>query len=552
MTFQWPAEGTSVILLPHGDMGERIFALAEEWTQHRLLVPALFVRVETQSEDAYKSFEETGPVKISALVTGRNGHCEVSLFDELARNEISLIKVLACRLVDAENTFHHLQDRMVDRLREQIERSAPLREENGQQKIGTEILRLNLIAGESTKVGGSTEHLLELDWDANIILSPEDRSTPSGFDTFTDSTEPHYAGFLLSNIASTTGLWTGVNKSVLELNHIESSSAYDKVMVQRTFGRVVKTDTLAIRLASSALKQIQEEGNPLTDPTYNLVDKKKFESSEIPTLIQRLVEETLKADNNALSFNMSLEKAKAEGIKKLSLKEGLKLFVRFFWEKLIALPRHLVEVVVETFNRKATKILFGEESGYAIEARKDFRKFGLQQQEAEDLIKLDDVKKLVASTLDGLPVAPDYRSQHPNLWLSIRKMMVGSLEGSLVGELNEFSDKVLVDTERLIPKFGYVWTVPECVIDPDEDPEEVKANLEWLDVEAAEKISGSISASVDYLKVIVEENRNELLLSENERDASKKNMKDTRRVHEKLTAREQSLSLILEGVGNDN
>ena len=552
MTFQWPTEGASVILLPHGDMGERVFSLAEEWTQHRLLVPAIYIRVENQLEEAYRPFEETGPVKISALVSGRNGHCEVSLFEELSRNEIKLIKVLACRLVDAENSFHNLQDRMVDRLREQIERSAPLREESGQQKIGTEILRLNLIAGESTKVGGSTAHLLELEWDANIILSPEDRSTPSGFDTFIDSAEIHYPGFLLSNMASTAGLWTGVNKSVLELNHIESSSAYDKVLVQRTFGRVVKTDSLAIRLASGALKQIQEEGNPLVDPTYHLAEKKKFEKNEIPTLIEKLVEESLKADDYALSFNLSLEKEKAEGIKKMSLLEGIKLFVKFFFEKLIALPRHLLEVALETFNKKATKILFGEDSGYAIQARKDIRKYGLGQQDAEDLFKLDDVKKLVSTMLDGLPVNPDYRSQHPNLWLSIRKMMVGSLEGSLSDSLNEFSDKVLVETERLIPKFGKVWTVPECAIDPDEDPGEVKATLEWLDVEAANKISQMIEANVDYLKAEIEVNRNELLVAENERDATKKNTKDIRRQHEKLTAREKSLTLILEGVSNDN
>ncbi len=174
MTFQWPSEGTSIILLPHGEEGKRVFALAEEWTQHRLLAPALYVFAEDQVDDAYKAFEETGPVKINASVTGRDGHCDVSLFDELGRNEIKTIKVLACRLVDSHESFNKQQDQMVDRVREQVERSAPLREEDGQKVIGTKIIRLNLIAGESTQSQGSSEHLLEMDWDANIILSPED------------------------------------------------------------------------------------------------------------------------------------------------------------------------------------------------------------------------------------------------------------------------------------------------------------------------------------------------------------------------------------------
>ncbi len=551
MTFQWPAEGTSVVLLPHGEQGERVFELVEEWTRHHLLMPALYVRVEDQDSAAYEPFDATGPIRIKASVAGRDGNREVSLFDELARNELKLVKVLACRLVDSSSSYNEKQDQMVDRVREQIERSAPLREEHGQTVIGTKILRLNLIAGESTKVGGSTKHLLELDWDANIILSPEDRSTPSGFDTFTDSTGDHYTGFLLSNIASTVGLWTGVNKSVLELQHIENSTAFDKVMVQRTFGRIVKTDTLAIRLAAASLKKIEDEGNPLIDPTYDLGDKKRFDSTEIDALVKKMVEETLKADDGALAFNLDLERVKALEIKKVGFKEGVKLFIRFFWEKIKALPRQLVDLVVETFNKKATSVLFGEDSGYAVEARKDFRKFGLQEKEADDLIKLADVKKLISSTLDGLPEAPDYRSQHPALWATIRKMMLTSLEGSFEGELKEFQGKVLVDTEKLIPKYGNIWTVPECVIDPDEDPDEVKSTLEWLDVEIAEKISKSITADVDYLHNEINEYREELLAAEAERDASKVNMKDIRKTLEKLTHREKALALILEGVDHE-
>ena len=551
MTFQWPAEGTSVVLLPHGNQGTRVFELVEEWTRHHLLMPALYIRVEDQDSSAYRQFDDTGPVKVEALVAGRNGHQKVSLFDELARNEIKLVKVLACRLVDSSSSFNELQDQMVDRLRIQIERSAPLREEHGQKTIGTKILRLNLIAGESTKVGGSTKHLLELDWDANIILSPEDRATPSGFDTFTDSTSEHYSGFLLSNIASTVGLWTGVNKSVLELQNIENSTAFDKVMVQRTFGRIVKTDTLAIRLAAASLKKIETEGNPLIDPTYDLHDKKRIETSEIPSLINKMVEETIKADGSALSFNLDLEKAKALTTEKVSVKEGIKLFLRFFWEKIQSLPRQLIDLVFESFNRKATSVIFGEDSGYEIEARKDFRKLGLQKKEADDLIKLSDVKKMISSTLDGLPEAPDYRSRHPELWASIRKMMITSLEGNLDGELKEFSGKVLVDSEILIPKYGNTWSVPEFVIDPDEDPAEVKSTLEWLDVEIASNISGSIAADVEYLNNEIREYREELMLAESERNASKTNMKDIRKTHEKLSHRKKALELLMQGVNDE-
>jgi hypothetical protein len=515
------------------------------------LAPALYVFCEDQDSKAYESFESTGPVKLSAWVTGRDGKCEVSLFDELGRNEIRLIRILACRLIGSDEKYNFKQDRMVDRLREQIEKSAPLRESDGQRTIGTEILWLNLIAGESTKVEGSAQHLIELDWDANIILSPEDRATPSSFDTFTDSHEERYPGFLMSNIASTVGLWTGVNKSIIELQKVGKAGAFDKVIVQRTFGRAVKTDTLAIRLASSALKLVEDKGNPLIDPTYALKNKIKMQEAEIPTLVSRLVEETLKADGSALSFNFSLEKAKLDSVHKISFKEGLKLFFGFFWRKLISLPRHLWEIIVETFNRKATHALLGDESGYAIEARKDFRRFGLEEKEGEDLIKIADVKKIVSLTLEGLEDSYDYRGQHPELWVAIHRMVTGSLEGSLSGELNEFTGRVLIDAEKLIPKFGHIWTVPSCVLDPEEDPDEIKSTFEWLDVEAAEKIQAYISSNIEYLQKAVLEHREELISAETERDLSKNNQRDSRKISEKLSERERSLALVLSEVDHE-
>lgn len=270
MAFRWPKEGVSVVLLPSGELGQQVLSLAKEWTAHRLLAPSLFVVVEEQDPRALEPFTSSGPVRMAAHVIGRDGTVVDSLIDQLGRDDLDLLRVLACRFVEDSQSFHHEQDRLIDRIRDQVEFSIARHERDGSKSVGTKLLLLNLISGPTMRTGGSTRHLLEFEWDANIVLSPEDRSTPAGFDTFTDENDPTFAGFILSNIASTVGLWTGINKSVLELSGVDQSATYNKVVVQRTFGRVVKTDGIAIRMAASALKEIEDHGNPASDPTYVL------------------------------------------------------------------------------------------------------------------------------------------------------------------------------------------------------------------------------------------------------------------------------------------
>ena len=193
MSFRWPKEGVSVVLLPSGELGQQVLSLAKEWTAHRLLSPSLFLVVEEQDPRALEPFKSSGPVGMAAHVIGRNGSVVDSLIDQLGRDDIDLLRVLACRFVEDTESFHHEQDRLIDRISEQVKSSIARLERDGNKSIGTRLLLLNLISGPTMRTGGSTKHLLELDWNANIVLSPENRSTPAGFDTFTDEKDPSFS-----------------------------------------------------------------------------------------------------------------------------------------------------------------------------------------------------------------------------------------------------------------------------------------------------------------------------------------------------------------------
>ena len=540
MTFLWPKSGVSVVLLPAGTLGDAVFDLAIEWTSHHLLTPALYVKLDEQSDEALSDFEKNGPVSLTAHVIGRDGEVTVSLIDELTRNDFDLLKIGACRMVEESDSHHEKQDRFIDRIRNQVRNSAPKREANSDFTVGTKIMLLNLISGPTMRNGGSTKHLLELEWSANIILSPEDRPTPSGFDSFTDDTENKFPGFLLSNIASTLGLWTGVNKSVLELEEIEGSTAFDKVLVQRTFARVVKTDGVAIKMAAASLKQIESSGNPIVDPTFELRGKERLKEEEIDGEIAKLVKNTLQADDRALSFK--LEPFPGVDTKtKVKFLDGVKMFFSFFWEKIKSFPRNIIESVIEVFNRKSTEILFGAESGYEVGVERDLEKLGLSRKDHQDLIKIEEVKKFVQGKLDEMGVTPTYRADHPALWQAQRKFVIDILDGTLEGNLG----KVLADTEKLIPKYGNVWEVPSYVLDPDEDPEQLQSTLDWLDADAALKLKASLDSEVIELERESTEYGLEFVEFDKEKQEAKKVVRQIRNFREKVADRERMFAMII-------
>ena len=545
MAFRWPKEGVSVVLLPSGGLGQQVLSLAKEWTAHRLLGPSLFLVVEEQEARALEPFKSTGPVRMAAHVIGRDGSVVDSLIDQLGRNDIDLLRILACRFVEDTQSFHHEQDRLIDRIRDQVKSSIARYESDATRNLGTKLLLLNLISGPTMRTGGSTEHLLEFEWDANIVLSPENRSTPAGFDTFTDESDPTFAGFILSNIASTVGLWTGINKSVLELSGVDQSATYNKVVVQRTFGRVVKTDGIAIRMAASALKEIEDHGNPASDPTYVLKDKKRLKDNEFQPAISKLVEDTLGASDAALRFNFDVSKEEITG-KKIGFVEGLKMLGAFLWDKIVSFPRNLLEAVIETFNRKATKLFFGEDSDIAIDVHKDLRRYGMQVRDGEDLLKIQKVKDSVKSVVDDILLGPTYRGQHPQLWQQQRELILAVLDGNSP----HFPDKILADTEKLIPKHGNVWTVPEFLLDTDEDPDEIISSLDWLDVDEAQKISTRLEEEISLLQSELRDSRQELLEAEKEKLAAKAAARKLRNEREREASKDESLKSIIKEFGD--
>ena len=92
MSSSWPADGTSIVLLPDEPFGSQILETAKEWTKERLLVPAMYVTVSAQESDCFLPFDSSNPKPIVCTVVGLNGSRERNLFDELANTQLETLR----------------------------------------------------------------------------------------------------------------------------------------------------------------------------------------------------------------------------------------------------------------------------------------------------------------------------------------------------------------------------------------------------------------------------------------------------------------------------
>ena len=549
MSSSWPIDGTSIVLLPDEPFGSQILETAMEWTKERLLVPAIYVTVSAQESDCFLPFERSNPRPIVSTVVGLNGSRERDLFDELANSQLDTLRVLAVRHISKSSDINEKQLNLANRIGAQLRLASSKHEDGdrGTSRRGTKLFLINMLAGSSGLALGEKLDHSETVWDLNVIVAPEDRSSPMGVDSFVSESDPKYVGFLLANIATSLGLWAGVNKTVLENSEVDRSATFDKFILQRTFVRAVKTDDVAVKVAAAALKQIEQHGSPLADANFHLDVKTLLDGTERESVIKSFVEKTLNEDGKALICKLE-KKLPDESQIKIGLLGGLKLFMRFLFDNLIALPRNLLTSIVEGFNKKATDLLFGADGEFTIDVREDLnksrsklRRYGIMPEESEDINKISDVREKVKTRLSDIPLAVDYRFDHSSLWKSIRTDLLKLLEGD--SEIAK--GKVVASTTELIPKEGLNWSVPEFARDIDEDAETVKSSLDWLDTDQAIKLTAQFTEVISELQ---EESRaaiSELIAAENEKERAKKWVRKCRSELSKVVSRKRGLERIL-------
>jgi len=434
----------SVVLLPGGDRGERMLSIAEDWVGSWLLAPAIWVRVvDVRNEQGNAATIEDGrPPRVIGTMIGRNGRREVDLFRELGRVELKTLRLLVVRWVDqgAEfegQTHDELQDQIVEVISVYVQHARPqlLNHDDG-ARVGTDLIKINLVFAPTEREGGSAPHLLEDSWEANVVVAPEDRPTPASFDAFTRAEdEGTMDRFILANAVTAAGLWPGLNKSVYEMhtNNAPAQGILKKVvMVQRVFVRGILSDGLAFRSAGRALISAVEAESPLLDPMLgsSIHGLELLDPQENSEAISRMLTTAMAIDSGHLAY-MPFRPFMAPRKGKAGLLPALGEFVRFCKDKLRATPGWLFDSAVAFWSKFFSRTLYSKDGDTEIDGTIDFGKSrSLLDKNLEEQTKLIKSRKARLQEAATVPLPLGRHDVNPQTWKALRQLMFAVLDGS--------------------------------------------------------------------------------------------------------------------------
>ena len=462
----WHEGSASVVLLPGGEDGLRILDIVEEWTQCWMLKPAFWVY---SSEE--KISTDSVP-RITTSVIGRNGRRDIDLLDYLSREDFNQVRLIAIRTVDERSEHDALQDKIVDQVKDALESARPLEIKSDRaDRPQTKFVRVNLIFAPTSRKGASALHLLEPSWDINLVVAPEDRSTPSRFDKATrDVTADDkdvWHRFILSNAAVVGGIWAGQEKGILETFHEfqDLSPVQGQVRLMRSFVRGILSEGLSTRVAADALdrasKAEQSKIDPLRSYPNNFLEA--YENSRLAEEVAKMVDETMKFSNGRLSYSR-VQLLPPPQPEETGVFAAIKYFFKTTWSLFKVLPLWIFAGVWNVIAGFVSRTIFGFRGRKVVKGTVDFPRTNLDKGADVMITEIARRRKKIAEILAIWPHNV-LRKSEPILWEAIRKLTIGRLDASslpqgMALESGTRGKLVIGNLNEVLPHLKEEWVLP--------------------------------------------------------------------------------------------
>lgn len=461
----WHEGSASIVLLPGGEDGLRILDIVQEWTECWMLKPAFWVY---SSEE--KISEDAVP-RISSYVIGRNGRRNIDLLDYLSREDFERVRLIAIRTVDGAGEHDTLQDRIVDQVKNALENARPLEiKDDRADRPQTSFVRVNLIFAPTSRTGASSLHLLEPSWDINLVVAPEDRSTPSRFDkatrdvTITD--KDVWYRFILSNTAVVGGIWGGQENGILESSQFQDlSPVQGQVRLMRSFVRGILSEGLSTRVAADALNRAADANRSKIDPlrSYPNNQLEAYEATRVSDEIAAMIDSSIGFSNNRLGYSQVtlIPPPKPEEIGNFG---AFKYFFKTTWSLLKILPLWIFAGIWNWLARIVSKLVFGLRGRKVVKGNIDFPRTHLDKDADVMITEISRRREKIKGILAVWPHNV-LRKSEPILWSEIRKLVIGRLDASVLpaGMSPEAGTKgtlVIGDLNEVVPDTREKWTLP--------------------------------------------------------------------------------------------
>jgi hypothetical protein len=461
----WHEGAASVVLLPGGEDGLKILDIVEEWTQCWMLKPAFWVH---SSES--KISEDAVP-RITCCVIGRNGRRDIDLLDYLSREDFDQVRLIALRTVDELGEHDAMQDKIVDQVKNALESARPLEIKVGRaDRPQTKFVRINLVFAPTSRKGASALHLLEPEWDINLVVAPEDRSTPSRFDKatrdVTAADKSIWRRFMISNAAAVGGIWAGQEQGILDTSEFQDlSPVQGQVRLMRSFVRGILSEGLSTRVAADALNRSAQAELSKIDPLRAFPNEtlEAYESDHLPKEIEKMVNYTMKFSSGRLSY-ARVELLPPPQPEETGVFAGIKEFLKNTWSLLKVLPLWFFAGLWNVVAGSVSRAIFGLRGRKVVKGSIDFPRTNLDKGAEIMITEIARRRKQIAEILAVWPHNV-LRKSEPILWGNIRRLVVGRLDASVLpdgveAESGTRGKKVVGNLNQVLPNVKEEWVLP--------------------------------------------------------------------------------------------
>lgn len=241
--------GTSdlnVILVPDGELGDDVRAVAVAWSEAGLLKPSVWVSpssVDRTSE---------GPPHVQALKISAAGTETADLFTLVGLQRLERLRLIAVHLSGVGPEQHDAVTRAALEISELLKAALPLGTSEDEQ--GTNLHRVKLLVPAS----GSKDlppSALQQDWEVNAVVSPEDRPDVDRGSVFVRPGH-NYVGHVVNAVCAAGGLWAGMPTGALDTVTTDSTTSEGWLHVIRPTVRAVLGSSRTERVVEQALRAV--------------------------------------------------------------------------------------------------------------------------------------------------------------------------------------------------------------------------------------------------------------------------------------------------------
>ncbi|MBZ2195001.1 hypothetical protein [Occultella gossypii] len=235
-------ESASVIIAG-GRPAQDVRSLVAVWTKQGITGASLWV----DPADVVEAPPE--PVHVTAVLVDRDGEHRVDLFAHLGRFRLDLVRVAVAQFAVTEDAVSAEVTDLGQEVGATIERALP-RDPSG--RIMTRLHR-TVVVIPASGVTGLPSEILAPRWEANVVISPEDRPDLDRMSIYVRASE-NYAGHAAAAVSVAAGILRGIPGGAFDKVTTDSSSNPDDVVVARLSIRSVVGEGVVDVLARKALE----------------------------------------------------------------------------------------------------------------------------------------------------------------------------------------------------------------------------------------------------------------------------------------------------------